>query len=68
MMPVVCVDSVEMTHLYMKLVKLMNLNSTGKLVVSEHFITKPLAVVVDDVGNTVHTVLQEDFEKMLLTK
>ena len=46
----------------------MNLNSTGKLVVSEHFITKPLAVVVDDVGNTVHTVLQEDFEKMLLTK
>lgn len=48
-MPLVCVDSVEMIHLYMK-VALMNLNSTGKLVVSEHFITKPLAAVVDDVG------------------
>ena len=50
MMPVVCVDSVEIIHLYMKVV-LMNLNSTGKLVVSEHFITKHLARVVDDVRN-----------------
>ena len=52
-MPLVCVDSVEMIHLHMKVV-LMNLNSTGKLVVREHFITKPLAGVVDDVGNAAH--------------